>query len=177
MGDPLRTTTYSLKSRTYSVRDQLFIQMTRSIVPESFLKGCNGGFDQDIRLLGMAALALVDFNQHPPCENFTMENFPLNLFPLLELGTGVYIQLFTQMKYSLIDISYNDNGLSIAVDRVGKTGQSYTNLNEKWEEILTNYKKCQISKLGLGLGTPRFQSNLSRFIGMLGNGAFGWNIP
>jgi len=170
-------TTFGLQTKVYTEKEQRFLQMLRAITPQAFTKNCANGFDQDIRLLGLAALALEDLNHMPPCENYTFNTLPESLFTLLIMGTEVYIALFTQMRYSLIDISYSDGGLSVNLDRVGKINTSWTNLEKTWLRILENYKKCLLLRGGIGLGTPRFQSNLSRFIGMLGNGAFGWNIP
>lgn len=150
----------------------------RAITPKGFLEGCPEGFDTDIRLLGMAALALQDYNSMPPCENFKFGSLPDGLCTTIAMGAQYYLALMKQMEMSLIDISYSDNGLSISFNRVANIGQAIANLEKPWLRMIENRKKCVIVSIGgLGLATPRFQSNLSRFIGMLGGGAYGWNIP
>ncbi len=170
-------TTFTPLTKTYTLREQEMLGLVRQVVPKSFIKGCENGFDQDIRLLGMVALALQDFNTYAPCTNFTLNNFPKDKLNLLILGTSMYLDLFTQMRFTLIDISYSDGGLSVNLDRVGKININLTAMEKTWLRIVDQCKKCMLISFSAGLGTPRFQSNLSRFIGMLGNGAFGWNIP
>lgn len=175
----LRTSTDQFQ-RVFTQKELQIIERVRQITPKAFLKGCGEGFPTDIRLLGMFALALLDYNNAPPCQHLSVNQVPEGdgTLDLLIYGTEKYILQFMMMKYALIDISYSDGGLSVNLDRVGKLKTVYDVFNEDWLRILGNAKKCVLlSQGGLGLGTPRFQSNLSRFIGMLGNGAFGWNIP
>lgn len=165
-------------ARSFTPSEKNCLDQIKAITPKGFLEGCEPGFDTDIRLLGMAALALQDYNSMPPCENYTFGNLPAGLCTSIAMGTQYYLALMKQMEMSLIDISYNDNGLSITFNRVTNLGAAITNLEKPWLRMIENRKKCVIVGMGgVGLATPRFQSNLSRFIGLLGNGAYGWNIP
>ena len=162
----------------FTPSEKMCLDHIKAITPKGFLEGCEPGFDTDIRLLGMAALALQDYNSMPPCENYTFRNLPAGLCTSIAMGTQYYLALMKQMEMSLIDISYSDNGLSISFNRVTNLGAAILNLEKPWLRMIENRKKCLIVGMGgVGLATPRFQSNLSRFIGLLGNGAYGWNIP
>lgn len=164
--------------RALTPGEETCLRQIKAITPKGFLEGCPPGFDTDIRLLGMAALALQDYNSMPPCENYTFGSLPTGLCTTIAMGTQYYLALMKQMEMSLIDISYSDNGLSINFNRVANIGAALANLEKPWLRMIENRKKCVIVSIGgIGLATPRFQSNLSRFIGMLGNGAYGWNIP
>ena len=164
--------------RAFTPSEKRCLDSIKAVTPKSFLEGCPPGFDTDIRLLGMAALALQDYNSMPPCEDYTFGALPQGLCTSLAMGTQYYLAVFKQMELSLIDISYSDNGLSINFNRVSNLNVSIANLEKPWLRMIENRKKCVIVSIGgIGLATPRFQSNLSRFIGMLGNGAYGWNIP
>ena len=173
----LRITT-DASQKVFTTRQAHIIERVRVITPKAFLKNAAEGFTTDIRLLGLFSLSLLDVNNAPPRQSYTTNNLPDDLLELVVYGTEKYIVTFMMQKYALIDISYSDGGLSINLDRVGKLKTVYDVLLADWERILGNYKKgVLLAQGGAGLATPRFQSNLSRFIGMLGNGAFGWNIP
>ncbi len=165
-------------THTFTQAELDLIQAIMVVTPTGFLKGCNPGFDMNYRLLGMAALALTDFNVTNPCTGYTFQNYPPNIKYMLVLGTQVFTMAMMQAGFALIDINYNDNGFSLSVDRSAKIAAAYEKLKELWKEQVRNYKNCyMLHNGGVGLGTPRFQSNIGRFIGMLGDGAFGWNIP
>jgi hypothetical protein len=165
-------------THVFTPRELEFIQATMAITPTGFLKGCSPGFDMNIRLLGMAYLGLSDFNTTNPCTHYTINNYPPELKYLLVLGTQTYMMLMMQAGFALIDINYNDNGFSLSIDRASKIAAAYDKVKEMWEKQIRNYKNClMLHNGGEGLGTPRFQSNISRTIGILGGGAYGWNIP
>jgi hypothetical protein len=164
---------------TFTPKEVEFIQKLMTVTPTGFLQGCTPGFDTNIRLLGMGSLALSDLNLMPPCTQYNFETLPPQLHYLLILGTQAYMMLMFQAGFSLVDISYSDNGFSLTIDRAGKVASAYEKVLAMWERQLLNYKHCLLLKNGgVGLGTPRFQSNLSRMIGMLtSGGAFGWGMP
>ena len=164
--------------RSFTAAEKLFLGEVKSITPKPFLEGTQPGFDTDVRLLGVAALALSDYNSMPPGENYNFNSMPPGLRTVISMGTQYYLATLKQMELSLIDISYSDNGLSINFNRVANLNTSIAALEKPWLRMLENRKKLLITCIGgVGLATPRFQSNLSRFIGMLGDGAYGWNLP
>ena len=44
-----------------------------------------------------------------------------------------------QMRATLEDFQYNDNGLSLNVDQVGKIAQSYANMLEFYRNMIKRY--------------------------------------
>lgn len=175
---PVPTVPIGIAPRSFSPKELLFIQDLMAITPKSFLVGCNPGFDQKIRLLGIAALALNDLNNAMPITRYTFDTFPDSQKYLLIFGTQNYLMLMEQMRFSLIDISYSDGGLSLSVDRVSKIGAVHEKFAKNWENMVLTYKRgLAMSMGGMGLGTPRFQSNMGRLIaGMSGGSAFGWGF-
>jgi hypothetical protein len=168
-----------LVQKALSPQAKRFVESTKAITPRPFMEGVHG-LDLDVKLLGVAALALQDYNSMPPGENWTFESLPVGLSTIISFGTQFYLATLKQMEVSLIDISYSDNGLSINFNRVANLGTAIATLEKPWLRMMENRKKLVIVGIAAnapGLATPRFQSNLSRFIGMLGNGAYGWNIP
>ena len=166
--------------RNFSPQEKRFIRHVRGITPKGFIDTVPSGPEQDIRILGISALALSDYNQFPPLEGFIFNSITPTLQPIIVLGTEFYIASFRQMEFSLIDVQYSDMGLSISLDRVGKIGASLDRFEKLWLRQLENAKKnviFQVAAFAPGLGSPRFQSNLSKAMAMLGGGAYGWNIP
>ncbi len=165
---------------TFTPREKAFLDQLKRVVPKPFLNSCDDPNERDFKLLGIAQLALGDYANMPPCEHgLTFNNMPPDLASLIIMGTNYYIMMFRQAEFSLIDISYSDNGLSVNLDRVGKIGQAMEAFEKMWLRQIQNRKNCLLlSNGGQGLRTARYQSNFSRFVGMLGTGgAFGWNVP
>lgn len=175
---PTPTVPVEVQQRSFTAQELALIQDIMAVTPRGFLEGCNPGFDQKIRILGIAALALNDINNMPPITSYTFTNLPAGQRAMLIFGVQIYLMLFEQMRFSLIDLSYSDGGLSLNFDRVAKIGAAFDKMKVQWDLMLGNFKKSLIFKQGpMGLTTPRYQSNLSRMVGMLGNGAYGWQIP
>ena len=159
---------------------QAFLEQVRRVLPKGFAESCPEGKERDFKTLGIAGLAIMDFNLMPPLDGASVDNIQgyKSLWPLFTLGTTFYVMTFKQADFSLVDIVYSDGGLSINLDRVGKIGASLTNMEKMWLRQLQNHKYTRVLyQGGLGLGTPRFASNISKMISMLGDGAFGWGIP
>jgi hypothetical protein len=158
-------------------QQKLVFKLT-AVTPAGFLAPTPPGMARDIRLLGLIGLALSDINNAPPREGWTIDSFPQNQYDFLVFATQIWILLMAQMQYSLADVSYTENGYSINLDRTTKIGSAFANFKLMYDAQLTNYKNnILMANGGMGLATPRYQSNLSRFISILGNGAYGWNIP
>lgn len=164
---------------TFTPKEVQFIQGLMAVTPTGYLQGCTPGFDTNIRLLGMGALALSDLNLTPPCTQYNYENLPPQLRSLLVLGTQTYMMLMFMSGFALIDITYSDNGFSMTIDRSAKISAAYDKMLAMWEKQLQNYKHCVLlHNGGIGLGTPRFQSSFSRMMGMLSSGsAYNWGMP
>ena len=73
---------------------------------------------------------LSDINLMPPLTNLTFLQVTTdpNLSGLFYFGVSVMTDMFMQMRAGLEDFQYNDNGLSLAIDQVGKLNASIANL-------------------------------------------------
>lgn len=160
---------------SFTAAEQLCIQNSRKLMPEIFSRNT-----VDAKILAYANLVLSDINFFPPFTNFTITdavNNP-NLANLLYFGISLMTELFLQARATLEDFQYNDNGLSLNVDQVGKIAQSYVNMLEFYRNMIMNFKKTQIFAVGaVGLGTPRYQSQIGQFLKISLGSAFSWNVP
>lgn len=160
---------------TFTSAEQIVIQQSRKLMPEIFSRNT-----PDFKILAYANLILSDINFFPPFTNFTITdavNNP-NLSNLLYFGISLMTELFLQARATLEDFQYNDNGLSLNVDQVGKIAQSYANMLEFYRQMIVNFKKTQIFAVGaVGLGTPRYQSQVGQFLKIALGSAFSWNVP
>lgn len=157
----------------FTVRQQLVIQKSRDLMPENFSVNT-----PDIKILAYAEVIMADINFFPPLTGHTVETVPEPVLPILFFGISLFSDLFFQMRATLEDFEYNDNGLYVRVDQVSKIETSYKNLLEQYRFLITNYKKTEIFKVGpKGLGTPRFQSQIGQFLKIALGSAFSWNSP
>jgi len=165
----------SQAASTFSTAEQQVISQARKLMPEIFSRNT-----RDEKILAYAQLILAEINSFPPLTGFTINDVPGNpiLSQLLYFGISLMTELFLQARATLEDFQYNDNGLSLNVDQVGKISQSYTNMLEFYRNMILNYKKTQIFAVGaVGLGTPRYQSQIGQFLKISLGSAFSWNAP
>jgi len=157
----------------FTERQLFVIQKSRELMPENFSVNT-----PDIKILAYAEVILADINFFPPLTGFTVESVPEPVLPILFFGIALFSEMFFQMRATLEDFEYNDNGLYVRVDQVGKIETSYRNMLEQYKFMITNFKKTEILKVGpKGLGTPRFQSQIGQFLKIALGSAFTWNSP
>ncbi len=159
--------------------EKAFLDELLRVTPAPYLNTPDPENIRNYKLLGIAQWALWDVNNEPPQENYTFNTLQKNLFPMMTYGTQFYLMQMKQMEFSLVDISYNSQGLSLTIDRVGKINTPLGNFEKNWGMFIAKWKKGVIIGMGgVGLATPRFQSSMSRVIvAMSQGGAFGWNVP
>jgi len=160
---------------SFTAAEQYVIQEARKLMPEIFSRNT-----PDFKILAYANLVLAYINDFPPMTGFTVKDVAgnPNLAQILFFGITVMTELFLQARATLEDFQYNDNGLSLNVDQVGKINASYVNLIQFYNTMLTNFKKTQIFQVGaVGLGTPRYQSQIGQFLKIALGSAFSWNVP
>jgi hypothetical protein len=142
-------------------------------MPENFSANTS-----DDKILAFAEVVLSDLNVFPPLSGYTTDSVPEVLLPVLYFGIAVFAEIFFQMRATLEDFDYNDNGLSVRVDQVGKIDQSLTRTLDVYKNMIINFKKTELIKVGAkGLGTPRFQSQIGQFLKIALGSAFTWNSP
>jgi len=158
---------------SFTAAEQMVIAKSRQLMPEIFSRNTT-----DAKILAYAQLILADINAFPPFTNFSIADVVGNsvLAELVYFGITVMTELFLQARATLEDFQYNDNGLSLNVDQVGKISQSYANLLAFYRNMIINYKRTLIFSVGaVGLGTPRYQSQIGQFLKIALGSAFSWN--
>ncbi len=110
-----RIVTFTLPTRSYTKTEQALLGRLKAQTPISYLRNVDEVNDLDLRLLSLSQSALDDFNNTPPRTGYTFDNLPSNYYSILIMGTQIWLMLFAQMRFSLIDLTYSDSGLSIAV--------------------------------------------------------------
>lgn len=157
----------------FTAKQQDIITRARTLMPENFSANT-----PDEKILAYAEVILSDINFFPPLTGFTTESIPDSLIPILLFGVSVFTLLFLQCRAVLEDFSFNDNGLTVQVDQVGKINTAQQNMLQVYKTMIENYKKTQIFEIGgAGLGTPRFQSQIGQFLKISLGSAFSWNSP
>jgi len=157
----------------FTDKQVLIIQKCRTLMPENF---SNNSVDE--KILAYAEVVLADINFFNPVTTYTTETCPDALLPVLYFGVAIFSELFFQMRATLEDFDYNDNGLTVHVDQVGKINQSYQNMLAMYQQMVINYKKDQIFEVGgKGVGTPRYQSQIGQFLKIALGSAFQWGQP
>ena len=155
----------------FTVRQQQIITKSRVLMPDRFDENTT-----DEKILAFAEVIVADINVFPPLGGYTTESLPDNILPVLYFGITVFSELFLQANATLNDFSYNDNGLSVAVNQVEKINTSYQNMLKIYKDMIINFKKTEILRIGgKGLGTPRFQSQIGQFLKISLGSSFNWN--
>ena len=130
----------------------------------------------DDKLLAFGDLVINDFNWWLPMSNYTRETWPVGLDGTYIVGTSVFATLFKQMECTLQDFDYNDNGLSVRVDQVGKINTQHINMLNIYKQQVEYAKKAMLLNTGgQGLGSPRFGASIGQFLKISLGSSFAWN--
>ena len=172
-----RIVTFGIPTRTYTKIEQDLLNKLKTQTPIAWLKNFNEVNDLDMRLLALADTALTDINSQTPTTGYNIGNYPANWTAVIVMGFQVQLAIFMAMRWSLIDLTYSDSGLSIQVIRTEKLSAMVKMLDDRYQRMLLNIKKgLLLQQGGMVLVTPRWQASTSRMIGMLGDGAYGWGM-
>jgi hypothetical protein len=128
----------------------------------------------DEQILFYADLAVGYINIVPPQSGLELKSFPMNsssLRSLLTLGTNAYILLFKQQKWTMNDFSYNNNGMSVTIDRVDKLDKSIDRFFKLFDSQTAQLKtNLMITNMHI-VATPRLGAVLGNAIrNVLGQG-------
>lgn len=160
-------------SETTNEKIQRLIVETKVIMPPSFI--INVG---DERIRAFMDMVLGDINLFLPVTGYTVADMPPQWEPMVKYGTQVFSMMFLQAQYSLQDFDWNDNGLSIRLDRVQKLEAGMKNILEFYKQMVLNAKKAEVLRVaGKGIGTPKYQSQIGQFLKISLGGSFTWNSP
>lgn len=147
------------------------VRDSKALMPERFTATAT-----DDRILQFIEIVVADINNFPPASGYTTSSLPTGLIPIVRFGASFYAQIFQQMRATLDDFEWSDQGVTVRIDQTTKLNVSLTNMTKIYERMILNYKKTQIlAQGGRGLGTPRFQSQLGQFLKISLGSAFLWN--
>lgn len=160
-----------MENTGFTQRELEILDKIKIVMPKPFIDVEQDKVLLDKKLLAYAQLVIDDINYYPPMTGFTIFNFPRFLDTILVLGVQTYTNLFMQMKWTMNDFSYTDNGLSLNIDRVNKLGTSFENFYKIYMEKVKMYKH-NIPLNTIVLASPRYQNILGQFI----RATFGWSF-
>ncbi len=148
------------------------VRDSKVLMPERFRSTAN-----DARVLQFLELVVADINAIPPSEDLTIDTLDIKVVPIVRFGASFYAQIFHQMRATLDDFTWNDQGVTVAIDQTGKITASLQVMTKTYERLITNHKKTRIfPQGGRGLGTPRFQSQLGQFLKIALGSSFLFNV-
>lgn len=143
-----------------TAKERQMVKDSLVLMPERFRATAD-----EARVLQFLEIVVADINAIPPTELLTIDTLPDQLVPIVRFGSSLYAQLFHQMRATLDDFTWSDQGITVAIDQTSKINTSITNVTKAYERMLVNYKKTRvIAQGGRGLGTPRYQSQLGQFL-------------
>ena len=153
-------------------RERAIVRDSKILMPERFRATAT-----DDRILQFVEIVVADINAIPPSESLTVDGLPDTIIPIVRFGSAFYAQIFHQMRATLDDFTWNDQGVTVAIDQTAKLGASLTIMTKTYERLITNHKKTRIiAQGGRGLGTPRYQSQLGQFLKIALGSSFLFNV-
>lgn len=156
----------------FTANEIAMIAASKNLMPERFRATAT-----DDRILNFIEVVVADINAIPPMESMTVESLPITIIPIVRFGTSYYSSIFHQMRATLDDFNWNDQGVTVAIDQTQKVNTSLVNMTKAYERMITNWKKTRIiAQGGRGLATPRFQSQLGQFLKIALGSSFLFNV-
>ena len=156
----------------FTVKEAELVAASKSLMPERFRATAT-----DDRILNFLEVVVADINAIPPMENMTVDTLPDNIIPIVRFGASYYSSIFHQMRATLDDFTWNDQGVTVAIDQTQRVNTSLVNMTKAYERMITNWKKTRIiAQGGRGLATPRFQSQLGQFLKIALGSSFLFNV-
>lgn len=156
----------------YTEREQNLLERIKLVVPANFLIGSS-----DDKILAFVDLVVNDINWILPYTNWDRNTFPNNWFQSVILGTAYFSMLFKQMEVTLEDFTYSDSGLSVTITQTEKINTAIANMLKAYIQQVEYMKKKLVLEKCVGLGTPRFQSQIGQFLKIALGSAFTWGSP
>lgn len=139
------------------------IERARTVMSPYFLKDID-----DDTLVALMEIVLSEINNITPMTYYSLCDAPKHWEPTIILGLQVFVMLSLQATLSLKDFNYNDNGLSLSLNRVQNLNIPINTLRPIFESNAWNLKKPLIFRQGpLGMGYPRYQATVSAFLRIL----------
>ena len=155
-----------------SDKERKLVQECKILMPERFRATAT-----DERILSFIEVVIADINVIPPLSGYNAHSVPDVLRPVVRFGVSMYAEIFQQMRATLDDFNWSDQGVTVAIDQTAKINASLPNMTKIYERMITNWKKTQIFNAGASLGSPRFNTNLGQFLKIALGTSFLWNSP
>jgi len=162
----------SINEGKLSEKEQKLVNECKILMPERFRATAT-----DDRILQFIEIVIADINVIPPLSTYNAQSLPDVIRPIVRFGVSMYAEIFQQMRATLDDFTWSDQGVTVAIDQTAKINISLTNMTRIYERMITNYKKTQIFNAGASLGTPRFNTALGQFLKIALGTSFLWNSP
>ena len=109
MNNEDQTQKTGLTKREYEILDKV-----KTVLPKPFLNEEDTTEILDKKILAYAQMVIDDINWEHPQTGYRLTTFPSSLDTILILGINVFTALMMQMKWTMNDLSYTDNGLSLS---------------------------------------------------------------
>jgi hypothetical protein len=106
----------------------------------------------DNQLLAGIQLGLNAFNIYPPVTCFTLDNFPQEYVVILLYLAQLFTLINKYLGMALNDFSYNDNGLSLNIDRGARINTAVSQVQTLINNLLA-ITKLEFAFMGESVGT------------------------
>jgi hypothetical protein len=144
-------------------------------VPQILNKARNGALpsrfiqnmcDENLKI--WLQMGLDDINYTTPMTSFSLDTAPQQWETAVLFGCNAVASVIVAGDVAFEDISYNDNGFSLQLDRTGKLMQVNERIRDVFVKMKFNIKKYYSMQSGpCGLGYPRFTAQMSSFMRIL----------
>lgn len=132
----------------------------KSLMPAKFITQVD-----DTKITAFLNLVLADVNATSPATGYSLDSMPSTWDWIICFGAQMYGSLFLVAQYSLSDFSYNDNGLSLQIDRTAKLTPVYNMALVNFEKMKLNLKKAEAISTGAkALATYQYTSLVQQFM-------------
>ena len=162
----------SIEKGGLSDKEAKLVAECKILMPERFRATAT-----DERILSFIEVVIADINVIPPLSSYNAHSLPDILRPIVRFGVSMYAEIFQQMRATLDDFTWSDQGVTVAIDQTAKINASLTNMTHIYERMITNWKKTQIFNAGSSLGSPRFNTALGQFLKIALGSSFLWSSP
>lgn len=145
------------------------IEEARTIISPYFL---NSSKITDDQILGLCRIVLDELNYITPITNYDLCTAPHSWRSAILVGLHVFVLLAAQTALGLKEFNYNDNGLSLQLNRIQNLDIPLKMYRPIFESMAWNIKKSMIFRNVFALGYPRYQQAVSSFLRILFSGFY-----
>lgn len=148
----------------FTEREIELLNKCKKVLPPPFLAEWQ---DDDLKILSFIQLVVDDINYEPPLSGYLVNTLPVFLDTIVVLGAQMYAMLFMAAKWTMNDITLNEGGVNLTIERTSKL----TGVQEKFLKLYED-KKRSVKRNQMFvkvLGTPRYGANLAMLVRQIYN--------